>query len=306
MPTLDYLRDKAAWSEFTTRNVDPNAPRNLATRAREQRAMADRDALAVAQVEEEANAMKRLMLRDTKAQSLYFGQQRLQMQREIHDAKMRAAEEKMAAEAEILPLRKNALIAQERGAVALERARTQAADFKARMDQQEHDDTTGFTSFIVNSGARRGTPEFANAVAEARIKFPAVPTALFDDTWKMTGSSRTPEEVQASIAAARAANPNATITATEKGTTITDRPETTRANPELNTLKSKLGAAEAAQATAEPSEKPKYEPGLQALRDKIAELEGGAPAPTVERTATNPKTGEKVVFRNGAWQPLKQ
>lgn len=262
MPTADYLRDKAAWSEFTTRNVDPRAPQNLATRARQQRAMADRDALAVAQVEEEANAMKSLMLRDRKAQSLYFGQQRLQMQREMHDAKMRAAEEKQQAEAEMLPLRKNALIAQERGAVALERARTQAADFKARMDQQEHDDTAGFTNFIVSSGARRGTPEFANAVAEARIKFPAVPTALFDDTWKMTGSSRTPEEVQASIAAARAANPNATITATEKGTTITDRPEKpVQQSEELKALKAALLKAEVKDVSADE------------LRKKIAAIE---------------------------------
>lgn len=292
MPTADYLRHKAAFSDFATRNVDPNAPQNLATRSRRQRALQDMDAAAEAQVEEEANAAKRLMLRDTKAQSLYFGQQRLQMQREMHDARLRAAEEKMQAEAEILPLRKNALIAQERGAVALERARTQAADFKARMDQQEHDDTAGFTGFIVNSGARRGTPEFANTVAEARIKFPAVPTALFDDTWKMTGSTRTPEEVQASIAAARAANPNATITATEKGTTIVDRPTATKVlDPELATLQEQLKQGEADQAKVGAAERPVMEPRLRTLRERIA-------AHQSKGTTETPATSQRPVFKD--------
>jgi hypothetical protein len=285
MPTIEYLRDKAAWSDFTTRNVDPNAPTNLATRARNARAMADQDALAAAEVEAQHNATQALIRRDKTAQALYLGQQRIAETKRMHDETMRINQDKANMEAELFPLKRDALAAQTKAAGSLELARTQAAKFKADMDKQQHDDTAGFTSFILGSGARRGTPAFAEAVAQARIKYPAVPTALFDDTWKMTGSTRTPEEVQASIAAARSANPNAVITATEKATTVTDKPEAqARVNPELQTLKSRLGAAEANQATAEPSEQPKYEPGLKALRDKIASLE----APSATKTNRPP------------------
>lgn len=83
------------------------------------------------------------------------------------------------------------------------------------------------------------------------------------------------------------------ITAT--GATTFAAPKTvTRVNPEVQALKSKLGQAEANQAEAAPGERPKYEPGLKALRDKITELEGQAPTPATVGPAA-PATRLKLV-----------
>jgi hypothetical protein len=69
------------------------------------------------------------------------------------------------------------------------------------------------------------------------------------------------------------------------------KPAAKVSDPELTTLKSRLGAAEANQATASPEEQPKYEPGLKALRDKIASLESST---KIREFVRDPATGKLV------------
>ena len=131
-PELGVLRHNAEWADTFGTNSDPRAPVNLATRARYKQ---DRVAYATARVDEHERQTRQAIQTDKTRQALFFKTQRLTAQQDAAQFKMGLSQQKHDAEMSLVPLKKDALTAQTRSAVALEASRTATAAHKAELEK---------------------------------------------------------------------------------------------------------------------------------------------------------------------------
>lgn len=196
---------------------------NLMTRKRHQADVAEN--LATQQAAQEAY-QRNLIQTDKIAQDFYFRSEKLDMDREFGKARLEERAQKFEHEKEMFPVtiaaRKAATIA----AMKRTEAMTKTDLWKEELHAQKAKDTVGFAEHVRQSGHKRGTPEFAETLADARIKFPAMDHALFQDVWKThAGSDKDPDEALKLRQTALTVAPNATVTTKlPGGVTMTDRP----------------------------------------------------------------------------------
>lgn len=179
--------------------------------------------------------------------------------------------------------------------LAQQRATALATASKAKVELQaaEAADTTAATQqFLADKQAgkfRVGSPEMADYLLDLKASHPAIGKSTFDSLWKGTNAAVSPEQW-----AEKRAQAKATLAGTEARTAATVAGVAT-ASERLDLAKEKQDLAVA--KTARDAE-------LMGIPAPVVPEKKAAEAPK-ERIATNPKTGEKVVFRDGSWQPLK-
>lgn len=242
---------------------------------------------------------------DAKSQQIYFNAQRFKREQELEPLKMQALQARIDATG------------------ATERR-------KALESQTESEHTAGLNNGMMElyrSGVRRGTPEFQSAAVELLSKYPHAHLDHVSELGKLAGFSDelTPEQyISESIRFKKLATDqgltNPTIRTFSGKPVVIEGQSVT--SPEDN-IKNAV-AREKALIDVRQSSKParddtdKRLTHLESLRMKsnvdndvkayldkeITALKSPTQQVAPERTATNPQTGDKVVFRNGAWQPL--
>lgn len=151
----------------------------------------------------------------------------LDMNMKLGKANLDRIAQQVDAKERMLPIEMEAKQASTRAALAREEATIKSTGFKARLEEQKNSDTAGFVNEIETSGAKRGTPEFAETVAKARRKYAAMDHALFADVWKThTGSELEPDEALKRVEAVESALPGMRVTAKlPGGITATSLPD---------------------------------------------------------------------------------
>lgn len=216
---------------------------NLMTRKRHQADVAEN--LATQQAAQEAY-QRNLIQTDKVAQDFYFRSEKLDMDREFGKARLEERAQKFEHEKEMFPV----TIAARKAATIAAMGRTEAmakADlWKEELHAQKAKDTVGFTEYVRQSGHKRGTPEFAETLADARTKFPAMDHVLFQDVWKThAGSELEPDEAMKRFEAARKALPGETVSGKlPGGITVTHRPEPDTTAKDQTRLSARLSRLE--------------------------------------------------------------
>lgn len=209
---LDVMRQNAEWADKFKGGTT-----NLALRARHRQDENDyaRNLLA----ERERIEMEEIR-NDRVKQNFYFKTQDFAVKKTLAEQTLGHRNEMHDA---TLELRQ----AQTQAAFSLDRSRVSAAKAKEELTQKIADDTALFSERLreVIKVHRPGTPEYARAVAEARLQAPAADKAVFDDVWKTTNSELPPEQVLENFKKVQNLAPAATVTATASGgTTISQKP----------------------------------------------------------------------------------
>lgn len=260
---------------------------------------------AVLQQQREQAQMETLQ-RDRAAQSLYFGMEKLNLQE-------KEAKARMAHAAELHPLKVQAQEAKIKADLRKDSAAVVMDDLKADIDEQTQADTETFLKTLKDGrtrGMRPGTDEWEALVIDARLAAPGMPTKLYDDIYKSTSRSRMDPQEAIDQAVAR----KKALMAVDPKDTISPALERDR-----SLYARELSKAESRRAAAKDDDtKALFDQDIREYREKLTEAEsqlrahreGSAPtspssAPASPGlTATNPKTGQKLVFKDGQWQPL--
>lgn len=206
----EVIRNRGQWAEKF-----PGT--NMAQRARH-----NKDTLAYTQQLQDERALREMerVKTDRVAQAAYFREKEFQVRQKTSGQLM---EHRAEMHDKTLELRE----AQTRATISRERALATAAKAKEELTQRVADDTALFSERVteVIKTYRPGTPDYARAVAEARLQAPAADKAVFDDIWKSTNSDLPPEQVIENFKKIQSLASTATVSATATGgTTITQRP----------------------------------------------------------------------------------
>jgi hypothetical protein len=261
---------------------------NIAQRYRHNQ---DVEAYAGALQQQRRQAQEEALLTDKRAQDLYFGMRRLDLQEE-------EARTRMQHNAELHPLKIQVQKTQIAADLARERAVTNAAEVKSKTFLQEQEDDDAFHTALnrgLSQGIKIGTPEWAELVAGARLSAPAMKSEIFDDVWKAT--SRSPLTPQEAIDQA-VAKKKALMDVQPAKPTKAD--SYTAFNKELSEMVTAFGGQDKV-----PAEKWAEFEARKAKIGAVTPIAEPAATTAQERIATNPTTGEKLALRNGKWVPLK-
>lgn len=281
---------------------------NLMTRKRHNADIA-RKTEVMQQAQEQAQ-LNRIRTNKTE-QDLWIRSKKLDMDLKVGEANLALREQTFTHKEQMLPVELEAKRAATNAANARERATTTAAAMKARLQERKDSDTSGFADEMQKITAVPGTQDFARAAIETRLKYPGMDSAVFDDLWKShSGSELDPAEALKRFEATRQAAPDVTVSAKlPGGITATARPAPD-AQKALQARHDKF-----MMQWSRPDVPDETKAVLKEQMDEIKTQMGGfangaikdapAAAPVRERTATN-AAGQKMVLRNGAWQPLTQ
>lgn len=199
---LDALEQHAAWAQrFKGGTTNP------ALRERHGRDVEDYGKALIA--ERERIEMEEIRNDRTK-QNFYFQTEELKLKRT-------EAEQQFQHRAELHPLVIETKIAQANASRAKERKDAAATLLQEQEALVEREDSTGFSTTVLGSKARPGTPEYERAVLEAHLKHPAADKNIVASSWKSANSRMTFEDAFDAFKAAQAAAPNATITSSTTG-----------------------------------------------------------------------------------------
>lgn len=317
-PTLDaasilQAQNAGEWSrKFGEHGAGKN---NLMTRKRHNANIArETEVNQQLQEEHQLNTLKT----NKGALDLYLRGKKLDMDLKVGQANLDEKARKAEAAEKMLPLDLEAKRATTNAALARETATTEGTRLKARIDERQSQHTTGFQTEVgaaLDSGVEIGSREYVEAVTRARIKYPGAEKAYADDIWKTTGSDMSFEDaVKQHQEALATAGKNTTVTTKlPGGGTMTDRPANAAADRTFAATQLSRAQARKDRATKAADDVTAKEADediaqwSSRLEQADAATKGGAPTqPLVERTAVNPTTGQRVVFRNGAWVPLTQ
>lgn len=181
-----------------------------------------------------------------------------------------------------------------RVAIAKERALAAATEAKEELNERIANDTALFSERATEAMKthRPGTPEYARAVAEARLQAPAADKAVFDDIWKSTNSDLPPEQVIENFKKVQSLASTATVSATATGgTTITQRPgaETAPLERERDFL---LGLREKSKARLakedDPTKHALHKADLEEYEQKLSETTARLEAARQPKAASTP------------------
>lgn len=160
----------------------------------------DQAAYAKALQQQQQEHMANLIATDKNAFAIHKGQQELDMLREKHAAEMAAAQQKLANDAELHPLKIAQIQAQTAAENAAERARTQTALLQAKAAQQKEEDTAGLAEHInqaIESGVKPGTRDFQDFVLKGITSFPNADPKMQQEIMAQGKINQTPDEVLA-------------------------------------------------------------------------------------------------------------
>lgn len=209
---LDVTQRHAEWAkmfEGGTTNFAVRKRHQQDIKAHEQNLRAGREA-----------AVQERILSDREFQNAHFRERKM-----ATDEKL--ADQTLQFRAELYPATLRLKEAQTKAAFALDRSRVLAAETKEELTQKMADDTALFSERAKEAAKvhKLGTPEYARAIAQARIEAPGADKAFFDDIWKTTSSELPPEQVLENFKKVQSLAPAATVTATASGgTTISQKP----------------------------------------------------------------------------------
>lgn len=282
---------------------------NLIQRQRH-RADIARETEVMQQAQEQAQ-LNRIRTNKTE-QDLWIRSKKLDMDLKVGEANLALREQTFMHKEQMLPVELEAKRAATNAANARERATTTAAAMKARLQERKDSDTSGFADEMQKITSVPGTQDFARAAIETRLKYPGMDSAVFDDLWKShSGSELEPAEALKRFEATRQAVPDAGVTVSPSGVTIRSQPDTVAKDKAALQARYDKYLFHRSSSTVDPAQVPKLDAEIAQMKSQLDGFDKGlikdAPAaPARERTATNPATGAKMVFRNGAWQPQSQ
>lgn len=266
------LRRDAEWShQFAASDT------SLAQRAR---GNADKMRYA-ASLQDQRRQMEMEEIRTNKlAQDLYFRNKKLEMDRTNAEAALAERAQRMRFQAELQPEVLRSRQAQTAASLALEKSRNDAMLLKSRLEETRANETANFAKSVGSIAAKLGTPEFEDALFQARISNPGMDSSVFDDVLKAsTGRSWTPEEIAAQAEAVRSRLPGASVTASQTGVSAT-----------LPAPKSDKASDPAARLThlERLRMKPNVDDDVKAYLDgEISVIKGGAKSPLAVRSSSS-------------------
>lgn len=308
----EVIRNRGQWAEKF-----PGT--NMAQRARH-----NKDTLAYTQQLQDERALREMerVKTDRVAQAAYFREKEFQV-------RQKTAEDQMQHRAAMLDSTLALREQQTKTAQARERATLAATALKTKTDKLAADDTTGFTQHMnelldrttpgtddYKLGILRGIDVFPHAEKKLVKTFAA--TALEGDEDLAATLKQVPPGYKASQIR-RGVNGKWGFVARETAAATTDGMdmESKRAvdvwsKDRAHWQKERelhLKAAGSSKDDAAKTEAQRRANEAQTQLDRLntqdpREAKTATAAPATERTATNQKTGERVVLRNGAWVPL--
>lgn len=266
-----------------------------------------------AQAQQAAHQMETLA-QDKGAQDLWFRQQQLGLQREKARADLALRHD--LATVDIENKRSMIDLREQTAPLIMEAKRAQiaatgaTAKLRAMQDARQATDTAEFSSHIaelIERGVKPHSDEWSAGIAVGLSEFPFANPAMV----RQYGASLfpkedlTPEEMIARAHTLKTALPDATVKVTPSNVSITE-PNTVKDDERM--LQVLTGQRTRLNPKGEKLEGDNLDKA-KALDELINETKSRltdkrTPESTQERVATNPKTGEKLVFREGKWQPL--
>jgi hypothetical protein len=220
---IDIMRHNAEWAD-----TFEGGTTNLALRRRHKQDEVDyaheltnrREMMAAQEVQS-----------DRVKQNFYFKEKQAKLNEEL-------ARERLNRDREMHEATLGLRVQQERTAAAAERAKLSTINSQEEIKRQSAEDTHKFSESVAAAAKlhRAGTPEYTQAVAQARLDAPAVDKVFFDDIWKTTNSELPPDEVVKQARAVREQLPNATTTVSANGGVSVTQRAPGEHNPERKTL----------------------------------------------------------------------